>query len=104
MKKRPTSKQERRMMRILKLIHDEKQEIAIGMRPWQLWLIVSSLQFTIRNAGGNETHVEMLTTLAIQLSMVIRALYPDAGFIIDMGFDPDYDLEHDDDRRKDNGK
>lgn len=95
--KRPSKQDERRMMAVLKQLYNDETAVIMDLSLWQVWLLISALQFTIRNSKSDTTHERWMTTLAIQLSMVIKLHYPAAKVIIDMGFDEDYDVTENND-------
>lgn len=86
---------ERKLLRTVNKIRHDETDIVMQTSAWQVFILLSSVQFTRRNAQLHDPMSDELTGIENLLSMMLLAVCPWSADMLSLGGDSDLDLHTD---------
>lgn len=86
---------EQDLLRQMRKIFRSKQQIALGVRPKEMFIFLSSIQFTRKNAQVREAFSSELASLEEFLRHVLTDMLPSCAEVIAAGSDDNLDVKPD---------
>ena len=86
---------ERQFAKTIRRVRHSNVDLALGVRPWTVFILLSAVQFTARNAKLHADMHKELASLQDFLGKVLMEACPYAEKIIDLGNAPEVDVKSD---------
>lgn len=87
-----TDEEHRRAQQAVKQVWEEGAvDITLGAMEW--FSVVANVQLALRHPDNKSASAEAARRAAKVIAKALAALVPDAGWLLDLGWDPRYDTE-----------
>ncbi len=80
------------LIRVTSEVLTDETDLIFEIKSAHAWLLICSLQMTMRHPDLSDYVVSMLVTIAKQFEEAITDLHPEAQRLIEMGWDSTFDV------------
>lgn len=84
---------EKKFMKIGTRVMSDDTEIETTIDIKQAWILVNGLQLLCRHPGVSQAMKDIWTHIGRQLQEAIVTLHPEAEELLEMGWNPDFDVD-----------